>query len=144
MGVMQRDLGASADRDTGSEAACSVQESSVFWTAQLYAGGSGARLHARAQRRARSSVIRRTPRIRDLVWVGSDIRGDWLKGTVVLSMSATAGEVVYVVELERPAPNGTRTVRARARDLTICPDLGIDFALSACRSCATDELQGCR
>jgi hypothetical protein len=55
------------------------------------------------------------------VWVGSDMRVDWRKGRVLLSVSTKAGEVEYVVRLERPAPNGIRTVRAHAYDLTIFP-----------------------
>jgi len=66
-------------------------------------------------------VIGRLPRVGDLVWVGDDMRADWRKGRVVLSVSTMTDEVVYVVKLELPARNGSRTVKAHARELTIFP-----------------------
>ena len=56
------------------------------------------------------------------MWVGSDMRTEWCKGRVVLSINTTTDDVVYVVRLEVPTPEGTRTVKAPASDLTIFPD----------------------
>jgi hypothetical protein len=50
------------------------------------------------------------------------MRTEWRKGRIVLSINTTTDEVVYVVKLEVPTPQGTRTVKAPARDLTIFPD----------------------
>jgi hypothetical protein len=66
-------------------------------------------------------VIRRAPRVGDLVWVGSDMRAEWCKGRIVLSISTATADAVYLVELEVPAPDGTWRVKASAADLTIFP-----------------------
>jgi hypothetical protein len=50
------------------------------------------------------------------------MRSDWCKGRVVLSVNTTTEEVAYVVRLEVPTPEGARTVKAPASELTIFPD----------------------
>jgi hypothetical protein len=115
------DLGASDGQDQALVGAIFEQESSVSWTAELDGGHSGARLRARFDRQAPSSVIRRLPRVGDLVWVGADMRGEWRKGRVVLTMTSTTADAVYLVELEVPAPDGMWRVKASAVDLTIFP-----------------------
>jgi hypothetical protein len=67
-------------------------------------------------------MIRRLPSIGDTVWVGSDMRtAESRKGRIVLSITAQSEEIVYLIRLERPSLNGTRTVKAHATTLTIFP-----------------------